>query len=270
MIVVSCTCGERFKAKAEHAGKRTKCPACGSAIRIPSEERERREVHSARPHFVDSVAEAIPVDEVLTLEGAPIMGPRKWQAVIAIRGETLVEVTTSTRYGIFGFLMPPPKRMLSRTMLLSEVGQVDVANRLDPRGWIILLLAFLILMMVGSVLTFVAGAMLLVMNALGGPGVRGVTVGGTLARMIVSGVIFSLGLMLYLYIVHQFRLISVVIQRKRPVSGSPLAAAAGPYRPLGVRFPGVEPEEALALGEAFTEALTRRCVAGSTQEGAGN
>ncbi|MBI1248885.1 hypothetical protein GC197_13720 [bacterium] len=34
-IAVECLCGKRFQAKPELAGKRVKCPACGSAIDIP-------------------------------------------------------------------------------------------------------------------------------------------------------------------------------------------------------------------------------------------
>ena len=36
-IVFSCgTCGQRFRAKEERAGTRSKCPACGREIEIPS------------------------------------------------------------------------------------------------------------------------------------------------------------------------------------------------------------------------------------------
>lgn len=35
MISVSCTCGRRFKAEDHHAGKRTRCPVCGSLLVIP-------------------------------------------------------------------------------------------------------------------------------------------------------------------------------------------------------------------------------------------
>src|SRR4051794_22540242 len=34
MISVSCTCGRRFKAEDQHAGKRTKCPVCGNLLVI--------------------------------------------------------------------------------------------------------------------------------------------------------------------------------------------------------------------------------------------
>jgi hypothetical protein len=34
-IPVVCSCGGRFQAKEEHAGKTAKCPACGIAIEIP-------------------------------------------------------------------------------------------------------------------------------------------------------------------------------------------------------------------------------------------
>jgi len=34
MIVVSCSCGRRFKAEDHHAGKRTKCPVCGNLLMI--------------------------------------------------------------------------------------------------------------------------------------------------------------------------------------------------------------------------------------------
>lgn len=34
MISVSCTCGRRFKAEDQHAGKRTKCPVCGNMLVI--------------------------------------------------------------------------------------------------------------------------------------------------------------------------------------------------------------------------------------------
>jgi hypothetical protein len=34
-IVVSCSCGQSFRAKAELAGRRVKCPSCGSPLQIP-------------------------------------------------------------------------------------------------------------------------------------------------------------------------------------------------------------------------------------------
>ena len=34
-IPVACGCGKKFRAKAELAGKRVKCPACGQALAIP-------------------------------------------------------------------------------------------------------------------------------------------------------------------------------------------------------------------------------------------
>ena len=34
-IVVTCTCGKELKAKAESAGKKSKCPYCGAEVVIP-------------------------------------------------------------------------------------------------------------------------------------------------------------------------------------------------------------------------------------------
>jgi hypothetical protein len=34
-ITVTCTCGQRLRAKDEDAGRRTKCPKCGGALVIP-------------------------------------------------------------------------------------------------------------------------------------------------------------------------------------------------------------------------------------------
>jgi hypothetical protein len=35
MIQVTCACGKELRAKAEHAGKRAKCPRCGQVLVIP-------------------------------------------------------------------------------------------------------------------------------------------------------------------------------------------------------------------------------------------
>jgi hypothetical protein len=35
VIEVLCSCGRRYQTGSEHAGKRTKCPACGSAVLVP-------------------------------------------------------------------------------------------------------------------------------------------------------------------------------------------------------------------------------------------
>lgn len=36
LLSVTCRCGKRFQAKAEHAGKQTRCPACGKPLALPT------------------------------------------------------------------------------------------------------------------------------------------------------------------------------------------------------------------------------------------
>lgn len=35
MIPIACSCGARYQAKEEHAGKETRCAACGNGLEIP-------------------------------------------------------------------------------------------------------------------------------------------------------------------------------------------------------------------------------------------
>jgi DNA-directed RNA polymerase subunit RPC12/RpoP len=42
-IKVACACGKKLSVKDEHAGKRVKCPACGSVLVIPKRERRPKE-----------------------------------------------------------------------------------------------------------------------------------------------------------------------------------------------------------------------------------
>ena len=47
-IVVSCSCGKKFRAKDEHARKRATCPSCGQPVSIPDD--GAGEQQSTAPH----------------------------------------------------------------------------------------------------------------------------------------------------------------------------------------------------------------------------
>lgn len=57
-IVFNCTCGKPLRAKDESAGKKTKCPHCGTVVSIPGA------VRSTSPPSPSTQVEALPIDMV--------------------------------------------------------------------------------------------------------------------------------------------------------------------------------------------------------------
>jgi RsiW-degrading membrane proteinase PrsW (M82 family) len=73
-IVFNCTCGRRLRAGAELAGRKTRCPACGTVLEIPA---------PARPEAAASAGDADLAGSEgysLAAASAPQPGPSTWQA----------------------------------------------------------------------------------------------------------------------------------------------------------------------------------------------
>jgi hypothetical protein len=143
-IEFTCECGKKMTAKAEWAGKKTRCPACNAAITIPVP-KSAEPVKAEQKPAHDPMSDAIPVDFEMPAAGKPsapaavsVPTPEAGSGQIkldaAVAGAISIAPVPDTGKGNHAYKVLMPKDYLLSTKFNAE-GLEKTLNDYARQGW---------------------------------------------------------------------------------------------------------------------------------------
>ncbi len=128
IVDYTCVCGKQMRFKAEHAGKRTKCPDCNATITVPQAEIEEAEDYENYEEDDDDTTEQRQRTTVTQVTGKRAVASFGGQVVPAMFGKTTLEIEE-------GRLIETTQGVLSRRhaeLLLCEVDSAEFRIQPNP------------------------------------------------------------------------------------------------------------------------------------------